>query len=81
MKTKTIKQINEQTQRLLAPLFGCGILTAEQLARLRRISAIAKRYNRNALAYIRSRLSPIELDEYWKVTGVPVSVYAKSIEK
>lgn len=74
---KTIKQINDQKQRLQATFFGCGNLTAAQLARFRKISNIAHRYTINALAYLRENLSPLELDEYWKVTPVPISSYTK----
>ena len=54
-------------------------MNTAQLARFRKISDIAHRYSINVLAYLRENLNPIELDEYWKVTPVPVSVYAKQV--
>jgi hypothetical protein len=76
MKTKTLKQINDQKQRLQNTFFGCGKLNPAQLARFRKISNIANRYCINALVYLKGKLSTAELDEYWKVTPVPASVYA-----
>lgn len=80
MKTKTLKQINDQKQRLQSGFFGCGTLNAEQLARFRKISNIAHIYSVNALEYLKGKLSTVELDEYWKVTPVPASIYAKQPE-
>lgn len=77
MKAKTLKQINEQKQRLQAPCFGHGKLTPADIARFRKISDIAHRYSVNALEYLKRNLSPVELEEYWKVTPVPSEIYTK----
>lgn len=79
MKAKTLKQINDQKQRLLAPFYTTK-MDAAQLARFRKIAGIANRYIGNALAYLKGKLSTAELDEYWKVTAVPASIYTKQPE-
>lgn len=79
MKTKSIKEINEQKQRLLAPFYTTK-MDAAQLARFRKIAGIANRYIGNALEYLKGKLSTAELDEYWKVAPVPASIYAKQPE-
>lgn len=75
MKTKTLKEINEQTARILCNITKTPLSTSEQVARMRKVSAIAERYRINATEWLTAVLSPAELDEYFSVTAIPASVY------
>lgn len=79
MRTKTLKQINDQKQRLQSGFFGCGTLNPAQLERFRKISNIAHRYSVNALEYLKGKLSTAELSNTRQVPPVPASVYAKQV--
>lgn len=54
MKTKTLKQINEQVANILCAIVNNQIMsTPDQIERMKKVRAIANRYRRNAFAYIK----------------------------
>lgn len=73
MRTKTLAQIWEQLERIRNYL--PDVLSAEQTVRFNRACEICNRYGRNMHTWIKQRLSPAELEEYYQITGVPRDAY------
>ena len=77
MKTKTLKQINGQTSRILCAITKTPLSIPDQVARMQRVRKIANGYRRNIIDYLKKKLSPAEMDEYFAITEVPASIYTK----
>lgn len=77
MKTKTIRQIHEQTIRLHSMIVNSNLSDLDKSSRISTVALIANRYNRNAFGYICENLSSIDLNEYMDVVIIPASIYAK----
>lgn len=70
MKTaKTLKQINAQCWRILCNITKSPMTTAEQVARMKKVTAIANRYRRNAANYIKTSGLDTEIFGYLPVSA------------
>lgn len=70
MKTaKTLKQINAQCWRILCNITKTLMTTAEQVARMKKVTAIAKRYRRNAANHIKASGIDVDMFGYLPVSA------------
>ena len=81
MKTKTIKQMETQFNRVARRFWrieSTAELTNEWTNRLARMAAALSRYRKNAYAYIFDRhKNGLDTGAHWEEYHVPASVYAK----
>lgn len=75
MKTKTLKQIWGQFERIKAH-YNAFAPTAN-VKRMQEAEKICARYGCNMVDWMRSRMSLPELDAYYEVTAVPMEDYIK----
>lgn len=70
MKTaKTLKQINAQCWRILCNITKSPMPPAEQVAQMKKVTAIAKRYRRNAANHIKEVGIDVDMFGYLPVSA------------
>lgn len=66
---KTLKQINAQCWRILCNITKSPMPPAEQVARMKKVTAIAKRYRRNAANHIKEVGIDVDMFGYLPVSA------------
>lgn len=70
MKTKTLKQINNQVANILCAIVNSQTMSVPtQVERMKRVRAIANRYRRNATAYIKASGINVDMFGYLPVSA------------